>query len=56
MRLQVYVFGPNVGETIILRYPNEAQDGELWGVIDCHSASVVDFLQEKSVDELEFVC
>ena len=57
MKMYVYVFGPGVGESIVLQYPKESGKGFYWGVIDCHSEEVLRFLQnEKKVDVLDFVC
>jgi len=58
--LHLYVLGPGVGESIVIRLP----DGK-WGVIDCFcnkggssqsSIDTFDFLQRKHVDALEFLC
>jgi len=57
MHLYVYVFGPGVGESIVLKYPKDLNGEYLWGVIDCHSPDILDFLQnEHDVQDLEFVC
>lgn len=56
MSLQVYVFGPGVGESIVLRFPGDGGE-DCWGVIDCHSRRLVQFLNdEHNVKQLEFVC
>lgn len=55
--MRIHVFGPGVGESIVLQYPRVSTKGYYWGVIDCHSERVVRFLQdEQNVQELEFVC
>lgn len=57
MHIYVYVFGPSVGESIILQYPNSSNNKYLWGVIDCYSERILDFLQnDRDVQKLEFVC
>jgi len=55
--LQLFFFGPGVGESIVLRLPC----GQ-WGVVDCYLSStsvkggVVDFLKQKKVERLAFFC
>jgi beta-lactamase superfamily II metal-dependent hydrolase len=55
--MRVYVFGPGVGESIVLQYPKSSGKEYFWGVIDCHSERILNFLRdEHDVQELEFVC
>lgn len=59
MSLAVYVFGPGVGESIVLRLPS----GE-WAVVDAYASGnradsasdIVDFLRSRNVERLRFVC
>lgn len=57
MSLRVFVFGPGVGESIVIQFPSNVKGQFCWGVIDCHSERVLQFLRdENGVDELDFVC
>lgn len=57
MRLRAYVFGPGIGESVVLQYPDVSGRNSLWGVIDCYSERVCRFLRdEHDVQGLEFVC
>ncbi len=56
--LQLYVFGPGVGESIVLRLPC----GQ-WGVVDCYAPTgiavehdIVEFLRQRKVERLAFFC
>lgn len=58
-RLEIHIFGAAKGESIVLRLPS----GE-WGVVDCYASSLKDsstnstlqFLLDRGVDELAFLC
>lgn len=58
-KLEIHVFGASKGESIVIKIP-----GGGWGVVDCFAGSsskpesnpVLDFLNKKSVKELEFLC
>lgn len=54
--MRVYVFGPGWGESIVLEYPKNSKEEMCWGVIDCYQKPVLDFLQDRGVKELEFIC
>ena len=57
VHLLVHVFGPGIGESIILQYPDNSEKKYCWGVIDCYSNNILHFLRdEQGVKELEFVC
>lgn len=57
MHLRVHVFGPGVGESIAIQYPNNSDGKYCWGLIDCYSEHIVHFLRDvHGVKELEFVC
>lgn len=57
MRLRVHVFGPGIGESIVLQYPDNSGGKYCWGVIDCYSERILHFLRDiHGVKELEFVC
>jgi beta-lactamase superfamily II metal-dependent hydrolase len=63
-RLEVHVLGGSRGESIIIRLPSGADQGERWGVVDCYARSLQDpqsnetlrFLHERGVHRLEFLC
>lgn len=56
-RLELYFFGPGVGESIAIRLPS----GD-WGVVDCYAKSpnaeenVLVFLKKRGVQKLAFFC
>jgi len=58
-RLELHVLNAGYGESIILHLP----DGS-WGVVDCYASSIKDagtnaaiqFLKQRGVDRLEFLC
>ncbi|MBE7156942.1 MAG: hypothetical protein INR62_00650 [Rhodospirillales bacterium] len=56
--LQLYFFGPGVGESIVLRLPC----GQ-WGVVDCYAPvgvaaehDIIEFLRRRGVERLAFFC
>jgi beta-lactamase superfamily II metal-dependent hydrolase len=55
--LKLFVFGPGIGESIILRLPNGR-----WGIVDYYAdgglnqGEVLDFLHRNKVKELAFFC
>ena len=59
MPISIHVFGGTKGESVVLEFP----DGS-YGVVDCHTGAsndleknpVVQFLNERKIDELDFVC
>ena len=57
--LEIHVLGAGKGESIVIGWPENR-----WGVVDCYSPSLknpslnptLQFLREKGVNELEFLC
>ena len=56
--LQLYFFGPGVGESIVLRLPCGR-----WGVVDCYAPAgiavehdILEFLRRRNVERLAFFC